>query len=73
MATASAMPPTAPISGSTSRRRSRSDPTSNSRLASSPTTRKKNVIRPSLTQCLRSIEMPSLPIWIDSFVVQNES
>jgi hypothetical protein len=42
-------------------------------LASSPTTRKKNVIRPSLTQCRRSSEMPSPPRRIESSVVQSDS
>ena len=52
--TGSAMPPSAATSGIAMRRRSRSCPMSSSRLASSPTTRKKNVIRPSFTQCRRS-------------------
>src|SRR4051812_17075053 len=56
-----------------SRRRSRSSPVSSSRLASSPTTRKKKVISPWLTHCRRSREMPSLPRRIESFVVQNDS
>src|SRR3954447_15272257 len=55
------------------RRRSRSSPVSISRLASSPTTRKKNVIRPLLTQCRRSCEIPECPTWIESFVVQTDS
>ena len=67
------MPPAAAIAGSAMRRRSRSAPMSNSRLASSPTTRKKNVIRPSLTHCRRSIEMPSLPTRIESSVLQKDS
>ena len=45
------MPASAARSGRTNRRRSRSSPRSNSRRASSPTTKKKNVIRPLLTQC----------------------
>ena len=40
----------AAVNGIAARRRSRSAPTSSSRLASSPTTRKKNVIRPESTQ-----------------------
>ena len=67
------MPPTAATSGIVMRRRSRSCPMSSSRLASSPRTRKKNVIRPSFTQCRRSWEIPSSPNWIESFVVQNDS
>ncbi len=55
-----------PASGIASRRRSRSSPRSNSRRASSPTTRKKNVIRPLFTQPCRSWEMPALPRRIDS-------
>jgi DnaK suppressor protein len=42
-------------------------------LASSPTTRKKNVIRPSFTHCRRSCEIPEPPTWIESFVVQTDS
>src|SRR5204863_421615 len=55
------------------RLRSRSSPRSISRLASSPTTRKKKVIRPSLTQCRRSIVMWALPRLIESLVVQTDS
>ena len=44
-----AIPPTAAAAGSASLRRSLSSPKSNSLRASSPTTRKKNVISPSLT------------------------
>ena len=43
------------------RRRSRSCPMSSSRLASSPRTRKKNVIRPSFTQCRRSSRDACVP------------
>src|SRR5215212_9667405 len=67
------MPPSAATTGSVIRWRSRSEPMSNSRLASSPTTRKKNVISPSLTQRRSSIEMPSVPTRIESLVLQNES
>jgi hypothetical protein len=67
------MPPSAATTGSVIRWRSRSEPMSNSRLASSPTTRKKNVISPSLTQSRSSSAMPSLPTRIDSSVLQNDS
>ena len=46
---------------------------SSSRLASSPTTKKKNVISPSLTQWRRSAEIPPSPIVIANFVVQTDS
>ena len=68
-----AIPPKEANTGIASRWRSRSSPVSSSRFASSPTTRKKNVISPLLTQWRRSIEMPPLPTLIDSFVVQNDS
>jgi hypothetical protein len=42
-------------------------------LASSPTTRKKNVINPWLIQPRRSAEIPPPPIVIDSFVVHSSS
>ncbi len=71
--TGTAIPPSAAATGIARRWRSRSSPVSSSRLASSPTTRKKKVIRPSLTQCRRSSEIPSLPSVIESFVVQNDS
>ena len=44
------MPPSAAAIGSAARRSSRSSPTTISRLTSSPTTKKKIAIRPSLTQ-----------------------
>ncbi len=67
------MPPSAASTGTAIRLRSRSSPMSNSRLASSPTTRKKNVIRPSLTQWRRSVETLAPPRWIERFVVQTDS
>ena len=73
MATGTAIPPSAAATGIARRWRSRSSPVSSSRLASSPTTRKKSVIKPSFTQCRRSSEMPPLPMVIESFVVQNDS
>ena len=73
MRIAAATPPSAAIAGSAMRRRSRSCPMSISRRASSPVTRKKNVIRPSFTQWRRSCEMPAFPSWIDSLVLHSES
>src|SRR5919201_589803 len=55
-------------SGSATRRRSRSSPMSNSRRASRPTTKKKKVIRPPLTQSRRSWATPTPPIRIESWV-----
>jgi len=54
IATGTTMPQTPVTNGSVTRRRSRSSPMSNSRRASSPTTKKKNVIRPVLIQPRRS-------------------
>ena len=68
-----AIPPSEAKTGIAKRWRSRSSPVSSSRLASSPTTRKKKVIRPLLTHSRRSIEIPPLPIVIESLVVQNDS
>ena len=68
-----AMPASAARSGRTNRLRSRSSPRSNSRRASSPTTKKKNVIRPLLTQCRRSREMPCPPRSIERVVLQKRS
>ena len=67
------MPPIEASATTDSRARSRSAPMSNSRLASRPTTRKKNAIRPSLTHSRRSSEIPPSPIWIDTVVAQKES
>ncbi|OLT17544.1 hypothetical protein BJF80_16695 [Serinicoccus sp. CUA-874] len=47
------IPPRAAITGAATRRRSRRSPTSNSRRISSPATKKKMAIRPSLTQSRR--------------------
>ena len=55
------MPARPATMGSAARRRSRSSPRSNSRRASSPTTKKKNVMRPSFTQWRRSCSMPAEP------------
>ena len=73
MATGTIMPPRPTTSGSVSRLRSRSSPMSNSRRASSPTTRKKNVIRPEFTQPCRSSDRPMLPMVTDSRVDQTDA
>ena len=73
MATAVAIPPTAESSGSANRRRSLSSPRSNSRRASRPTTKKKNVISPLLTQWRKSSSTPASPRLIDNFVSQSPS
>jgi hypothetical protein len=44
-------PPSAAKTGSAAALRSRNSPVTNSRLISSPTTKKKMAMRPSLTQC----------------------
>ena len=63
----------AATTGVATRRRSRSSPIANSRLASRPTTKKKRTIRPWLTHSRRLSEIPDPPIWIDSFVVHSDS
>jgi hypothetical protein len=73
MATVVAIPPTAATTGSATMRRSRSSPRSNSRRASRPTTKKKNVISPLLTQWPKSCEIPSPPRRIESSVCQISS
>ena len=73
MATAVAIPPIAASSGSANRLRSRSSPRSNSRLASSPTTKKKNVISPLFTQWRRSSATPAPPTSIESIIPQSAS
>ena len=67
------IPPRPASSGSATRRRSRNSPRSNSRRASSPITKKKNVIRPLLIQPRRSIEIECEPSRIESVVVQTRS
>src|ERR1022692_1597038 len=62
------IPPRPTTSGSASRRRSRSSPMSNSRRASRPTTRKKNVISPEFTQPRKLSARPVVPTRIDSAV-----
>src|SRR5947209_17442174 len=59
--------------GSKARLRSRSSPRSNSRRASSPTTKKKNVISPLFTQSSRLCETDALPTWIERRVDQTRS
>ena len=66
--TAVAMPMIPAVTGSSSRRRSRISPMSNSRRASRPTTKKKNVIRALLTQSTRVIANPEPPSWTDKMV-----
>ena len=51
MIAGTAMPPIAAAIGMAALRGEASSPTSSSRLISSPTTKKKITIRPSLTQC----------------------
>jgi hypothetical protein len=60
-----AMPPTAPATGSNACRGCASSPSNNSRLISSPTTKKKTVISPSFTKCARSpsTKNPEAPTW----------
>ena len=66
-------PATAAASGTAAFDRSRSSPIANSRLTSSPMTKKKSAIRPSLTQCCRSRSMPASPTVIASWMSQNAS
>ena len=73
MAIGTIIPPRPTTSGSVSRRRSRSSPMSNSRRASSPTTRKKNVIRPEFTQPCRVVGQAHAADVTDSWVYQNDS
>src|SRR5438876_7238422 len=58
--------------GKAKRRRSRSSPRSISRRASSPTTKKKNVMSPLFTQWRRSSATLAPPRSIESFVLQSE-
>ena len=67
------MPASPTSSGSVSLLRIRNSPTSNSRRASSPTTRKKNAISPEFTNSRRVKVMPELPTKTDSGVAQNLS
>src|SRR3954454_17093425 len=72
MALAVAIPPIPASIGSANRRRSRSSPRSNSRRASRPTTKKKNVIRPLFTHPRRSSATVWPPTSIDSVVSHSE-
>jgi hypothetical protein len=65
------MPPMAAATGRVARRIDASSPSSSSRLISKPTRRKKTTISPSLTQCSRDIERPTLPAVIASVVCQK--
>jgi hypothetical protein len=58
IAAAAPMPPTDASNGSTNRRRSRKSPRSNSRRASRPSTKKKNVISPLFTHSRSVSSMP---------------
>ena len=68
-----AIPPIAASSGKAKRRRSLSSPRSNSRRASRPTTKKKNVISPLFTQWRRSSVTPAPPTSIESIIPQSAS
>src|SRR5262245_33102281 len=72
-AIATAIPPSPASTGSKERRRSRSSPRSSSRLASSPSTKKKNVISPLEIHARRSIERPWSPSATASVVPQTDS
>src|SRR5437773_2904325 len=67
------MPASPASTGNADRRRSRSSPMSNSRRASRPTTKKKNVISPLFSQYRRSSEIPRPPTRIESIVCQTRS
>ena len=67
------MPPIEASSGRANLRRSRSSPRSNSRRASSPTTKKKKVIRPLFTQWRKSSATLPPPTRIESVVLHRES
>ncbi|MNR28871.1 hypothetical protein D3C85_1462190 [compost metagenome] len=58
-----AMPPSAAMPGSTMRAAPRNWPSSTSRLISSPTSRKKIAIRPSLIQCSTVSLSRTGPAW----------
>src|SRR3954454_7275639 len=67
------MPPSAASTGTPMVRRSRSSPTASSRVTSSPTTRKNSAIRPSSTQCLRSMDSSGAPALIPISVAHSRS
>ena len=68
-----ARPATDATSGTVARWASVSPPISSSRRSSRPTTKKKNTIRPSLTQCRRSSDSSSPPRRSASSVCQKLS
>ena len=67
------MPPSPISTGSASLLRTRSSPTSNSRRASSPTTRKNSAISPEFTNWRRSRVRPELPTSTDIRVAHTLS
>jgi hypothetical protein len=71
--TGTSMPPRPASTGSVTRRRCRSSPRSNSRRASSPTTKKKKVIKPLLTHSRRVNVSPTSPSRIVSMVSHAEA
>ena len=73
MTTGTTSPPRPAATGSASRARSRSSPMSNSRRASRPKTKKKNVISPLLTHSRRSSDTPVLTSRTDSRAPQTAS
>ena len=73
MPTGTSMPAIPASIGNASRRRSRSSPMSNSRRSSNPTTRKKNVMRPLLTQNRRSCATRQSPNWTEKEVLHSDS
>jgi hypothetical protein len=73
MATGTTSPPRPAATGSASRRRSRSSPMSNSRRASRPKTKKKNVISPLFTHSRRSSDTPLPASRTDSRAPQTAS
>ena len=71
--TGSTIPPTAANAGSSAAWRVESSPTASSRFTSSPTTRKKIVIRPSLTTCWRFSTSENEPTRSVTSVLQKSS
>jgi len=67
------MPPRPTATGSVSLLRTRNSPTSNSRRASSPTTRKNSAISPEFTNSRKSRVMPERPTDTASSVPQTRS
>ena len=73
MTTGITRPPSPAATGSASRARSRSSPMSNSRRASRPKTKKKNVISPLFTHSRRSSDTPAPASRTDSRAPQTAS